>query len=283
MSSEGSTSETNAVVPLNKLVTKMGGNDVLTGRGTRIDNNPGNIAFRSIVRGRKLECTSTNRQHRKQEIAEEIIQQILQRGGRFLRQVSSPKKGNLMSVSADEDDVSWEECDTESILRKVKQILRSNPIYNMSTTTSPPLVQELKNPVHKSEISPETDSSKLTPIATDVQRSQCVSMQVPSRSDQSLIQSDSSTLQRILYQQHIQSMDQQIRINHQLQLLSKLNNYANQTAPLLHLEQEFNGCTNSYSLNQAVLQCPLQILASTLPTRPRAQYLFPIHLQDLHH
>jgi len=89
-------------------------NDVMLGRGSRSIGNPGNVAFRQIVRQRKEEyCATTNRKT-KATIARQVMNVVYSRKGRFVRKVSPESEEDAWIVVADED----------SILTKVKQSLR---------------------------------------------------------------------------------------------------------------------------------------------------------------
>lgn len=89
-----------------------GANDVLCGRGGNVNSHPGNIAFRSIVAGRKLDYNLTPVKTEKSVICQEVIQQVhdLNPRGRFLQK---PEGCNW-----------WVECDNAKAMAKTSQALR---------------------------------------------------------------------------------------------------------------------------------------------------------------
>ena len=84
--------------------------DVLLGRGKLIHTHPGNILYRKAIKARSRLYQREENQGGKQEIAVEVIQEVRDRGGRFLR--PSGDNGN------------WEECPGSVVRTKVKQALR---------------------------------------------------------------------------------------------------------------------------------------------------------------
>jgi hypothetical protein len=94
-------------------------NDVLAGRGTGSNQFIGNIKFRALVETRKKEYVTQNKHKVKKKIATEILSQIHQNGGRFLK---------LIEDSAEADDVVengiWIEESEKEALDKIKMCLR---------------------------------------------------------------------------------------------------------------------------------------------------------------
>jgi hypothetical protein len=91
-----------------------GQQDVLCGRGGRVNTHPGNVTLRELVSLRQLEYLSeTTKKLEKAYIAAEIVATIrAQFGGRFLRQ--------------NPEDQYWYEIGDERAIRKVLQALREH-------------------------------------------------------------------------------------------------------------------------------------------------------------
>lgn len=70
-----------------EVVTKVEMDDILLGRGALAIGNQGNVAFRNLIRTRKVEYMSTNRRRKKDIIANEVRAEIARRNGRFIRKV----------------------------------------------------------------------------------------------------------------------------------------------------------------------------------------------------
>ena len=100
------------------VVTKITKNDILLGRGAPIINYVGNVSFRALVNTRKNEYNSTGRHQIKDEIARQIVLEVKQRNGRFLRKFDSNEVGII------EAEPAWTIADEDVILEKVKQALR---------------------------------------------------------------------------------------------------------------------------------------------------------------
>lgn len=58
--------------------------DVLTGKGPHVSSNPANVAYRKIMETRFLEHRDALTAERKTMISREIVDELLQNGGRFL-------------------------------------------------------------------------------------------------------------------------------------------------------------------------------------------------------
>lgn len=101
-------------------------NDVIGGRGNGPKNHDGNVAFRNLVQKYKIDYINAYTSKDKRSIVRQIIAEVGQRGGRFLRK----EYGNK--------GVKWEEMDENSILIKVAQALRENaPDLKRKHGTSP--------------------------------------------------------------------------------------------------------------------------------------------------
>jgi hypothetical protein len=59
-------------------------NDILSGKGPHISNNPANIAFRKLMESRFLEHRDARAAERKTAITWEVVEEVKRRGGRFL-------------------------------------------------------------------------------------------------------------------------------------------------------------------------------------------------------
>jgi len=89
-------------------------NDVLSGRGGRINNHTGNVRFRKLVAAEKLKYLSIHKKMDKAMIAVDIVEKIriLEPPGRFLKQ--------------DPDSLCWYEIGDERARKKTGQALRED-------------------------------------------------------------------------------------------------------------------------------------------------------------
>jgi CheY-like chemotaxis protein len=121
--------------PLTKedLIHKLNTADVLLGRGTPTVNYPGNVAFRQLIKQRKAEYTASSKHKTKDRMAREVMTQILDKGGRFLRCVDPIELEPLglslpplpdNNTAANGDQKVWAAVDEEVALEKIKQALR---------------------------------------------------------------------------------------------------------------------------------------------------------------
>lgn len=104
------------------LVTKLTLNDVLLGRGAPFINYQGNIRFRELVRTRKAEYIATGKHQVKDEIAREILEEIVRRRGRFLRRVNVEDDKN--KDNGGKREKVWRIAEEDVAIEKVKQSLR---------------------------------------------------------------------------------------------------------------------------------------------------------------
>mmetsp|Transcript_4118 Transcript_4118/g.6061 ORF Transcript_4118/g.6061 Transcript_4118/m.6061 type:complete len:434 (+) Transcript_4118:234-1535(+) len=102
-------------------VTELNSNDVLFGRGSGPNDHEGNIRFRALVSERKTEYMATSHRQTKAKIAREIVNQVIEKGGRFLKKVE-PTEAKRMGVSKGVD--AWCTVDDDTIMEKAKQALR---------------------------------------------------------------------------------------------------------------------------------------------------------------
>ena len=102
-----------------ELISVLGPNDILLGRGIGPSHYIGNKRFRDVVASRKEEYTSTKSYKRKRVIARQVFDEIKSRGGRFLKLDESDKP-----VASIVGAGSWKEAKQDEALEKCKQSLR---------------------------------------------------------------------------------------------------------------------------------------------------------------
>jgi hypothetical protein len=90
-------------------------NDVLLGRGAASDRFEGNVQFRTLIRARKNEYSSSMNPNGKAFIAQQIVQTIQSNQGRFLRKVK---------LSRSVESPKWEIVSDSVAVEKVKQAFR---------------------------------------------------------------------------------------------------------------------------------------------------------------
>ena len=123
-----------ALVPT-ETVKHVGPNDVLMGRGAPITENPGNVGLRQLVIKRHAEYAQCKLQKHKHIVALRIVQDIAEKGGRFLRRVtnqsshtdnaSTKGENNAQGGSKPSLPEEWEiVTDEKQITGKIKQLLR---------------------------------------------------------------------------------------------------------------------------------------------------------------
>jgi len=103
--------------------------DVVIGRGSGPYDQLGNIHFRDLVARRKLEYLSLKPRDSKMKnkIAQEIVDAVRSKGGRFLKKISvdNQRNGDVYELVDDE----------RTVLEKAKQALRQNRSNFIKTTT----------------------------------------------------------------------------------------------------------------------------------------------------
>jgi hypothetical protein len=112
------------------FVSAPNAHDVMLGRGVSITNWPGNVRFRELIGTWKVEYTQTGRHYAKKAIADRIYQEILRRGGRFLRQIDSTEEAQDIGVPIGAK--AWVIVDESVAIRKIKQALREYPAVKPS-------------------------------------------------------------------------------------------------------------------------------------------------------
>jgi hypothetical protein len=107
-----------------KYTTELGATDVLLGRGSGPNDHVGNVHFRELVSERKAEYMATNHRMTKTKIAREIVDQIINAKGRFLKKCEQ-KEVEGLGVEPTGVDV-YEIVDDDTMMEKAKQALRQN-------------------------------------------------------------------------------------------------------------------------------------------------------------
>ena len=105
-----------------QVVTELGPDDVLFGRGAPIVQTTGNVKFRDLVNANKAAYASTRCRQTKDSIARDIINLIDERGGRFLKEIKSSDDIRKYRVPAGVK--AWIVAEYDEIVEKVKQTLR---------------------------------------------------------------------------------------------------------------------------------------------------------------
>lgn len=108
----------------NELVTNVGANDVLMGRGAPSTEYEGNVRFRNLVLERREEYMSVDKRKDKHRIAREIVRTIRSRGGRFLLRDANERGAE--SLVRPREGVAWRNVpDSPSLFVKVNQSTES--------------------------------------------------------------------------------------------------------------------------------------------------------------
>lgn len=100
--------------------TTVGPNDILMGRGAPITENPGNTKLRELVVQHIPDYARAVKQKDKHAVALRILEQIHQRGGRFLRKTND-KEHAFVVVKNEKEKIT-----------KVKQLLRDMEPHSLS-------------------------------------------------------------------------------------------------------------------------------------------------------
>ena len=91
--------------------------DVLLGRGNNVNHRPGNVLFRKMAAEKSTEYTASAKKEHKDAIAQQLIGEIIDRGGRFLRPITAAN-------SKGEHVAAWEVVTGEVVSTKAKQAMR---------------------------------------------------------------------------------------------------------------------------------------------------------------
>ena len=95
---------------------------VLLGRGAPAIQHEGNVRFRALVQARKQEYARTECHSAKEEIATQIVHEVANRQGKFVRRVATIDERRYLG--APEDSPVWVVTDFSIALEKTKQTLR---------------------------------------------------------------------------------------------------------------------------------------------------------------
>jgi hypothetical protein len=104
------------------FVTALNPDDVLLGRGAPIINYEGNVRFRELVQTHKADYIGTGRHQTKDVIARQIVAEIGNRNGRFLRRIASSEQAQILGVP--DGTTAWLVAHETVAIEKVKQALR---------------------------------------------------------------------------------------------------------------------------------------------------------------
>lgn len=105
-----------------QIVTDVNPKDVLLGRGAPTINHEGNKRFREDVRKRKAEYNGTARHKVKGVIARQVIDEIANRNGRFLRKIETTAEAEAPGLLNGKK--AWIIANDDVVVEKVKQALR---------------------------------------------------------------------------------------------------------------------------------------------------------------
>lgn len=108
--------------------------DVLLGRGSGPNDHEGNIRFRKMVAERKSEYMATNHRLTKAKIAQEIVDAVLNCGGRFLRKLENDE---AQSHGVPDGVDAYILATDDTIMEKAKQALRQNTNKNKTDEVKP--------------------------------------------------------------------------------------------------------------------------------------------------
>ena len=81
-----------------RFVTEINDNDVLMGRGFHNAEYEGNRRWQALVLARRAEYWKETSRPERHRIAKEVVQEILNRGGRFLKRVITTKEAEELEV-----------------------------------------------------------------------------------------------------------------------------------------------------------------------------------------
>jgi len=124
-------------------------NDVLFGRGSGPNDHEGNIRFRDLVAQRKTEYMATNHRQTKAKIAKQIVDQVFNVGGRFLKKLEANEAAKL-GIDHGGRDV-YEVVGDDTIMEKAKQALRQNRNREDSPKPPPSNARQLTPPPQRQQ------------------------------------------------------------------------------------------------------------------------------------
>jgi hypothetical protein len=102
------------------IVTVLLPNDVILGRGVPVAKWQGNKRFRDLIRTRKAQYMGTGRRHAKQQIAQDLLQELYMKDFRFLVPIQTNEGTPPHGAEA------WSLAGEEVVLNKIKQALRQS-------------------------------------------------------------------------------------------------------------------------------------------------------------
>jgi hypothetical protein len=120
--------------------------DVLLGRGALTVNNEGNKRFRSIVDPWKAEYQAANRK-RKNEIAVTVVNEVFQRGGRFLERFN---ESEMQALGLPEHGRAWKVAEMHVALEKVRSLVSIADL--VGSTHRSPTIQRASTGILPSDV-----------------------------------------------------------------------------------------------------------------------------------
>jgi hypothetical protein len=160
-------------------VTLLRSTDVLLGRGSGSYDHEGNVMFRDLVRDRKSEYTDAKNRKTKNKIAREIVEAVLAKTGRFLKQID-PEEAKKLGIPNDVD--AWCPVDEKTSTKKAMHALRKregkggadSPVHHyhpspqatLVSVGAPPATILLKTLPHNAHdmLGPELDPKHLSEV-----------------------------------------------------------------------------------------------------------------------
>ena len=141
------------------IIKEINPNDVLLGRGSVSNYNPGNEKFRVIVEPYKKAYRAAFREN-KRMIAQEIVDKIHRSGGRFLIKAtsSSPHNENLISTC-------YQEVSNEKAVEKCLHALREKGKKPSTETVVQPPLSAFVGTMNKRKKAFSSDESTLTTLS----------------------------------------------------------------------------------------------------------------------
>lgn len=83
---------------LPRYVTEINDNDVLMGRGFHNAEYEGNQRWQALVLARRAEYWKETSRPERHRIAQEVVQEVLNRGGRFLKRIITTEEAEELKV-----------------------------------------------------------------------------------------------------------------------------------------------------------------------------------------
>jgi hypothetical protein len=159
---------TTSIQPHPNLYTlELRENDVLSGRGATVFKFSGNVAYLQLVNDRRDAFKRTRLNSDKERLANEIIEIVRSRNGRFVREIRTTAEARNLSIRR--SIRAWVFLDQEMVLKKVKQCLREVKLSSPKQTQLNDSMVEQRNrgiPQEKFEIAavslPESNENRLS-------------------------------------------------------------------------------------------------------------------------